>query len=463
MTIESHDHGNVIGSNLLTGPGFPSSLHICTYDLRGTVLRTGRPKRCRQTGLVTHTHQLLAGLGRAHPGLRVAVTQTGASTTARELVRTPEGQTVLWQGIRTGFPDLLHEDGSKRPDRVRLYYETLIDEPDNPLYRSLAAQYTTVIRHVGTPDLVAQNINPLVGILKAAEFGLLDEFEPVHLTGVVHDTADMPRRLDYVRRRVADPGPVTITLIAVSDAVRRHLVEHAGMPPDRVRTVCNGFDDRTFGQRVDHARRTRVFERVRARNGLPATGRMLLTSARRVAWKGHVDVLHAVRLLLARGRKDFYLAVNGAGLVDSREPDYEQYLAKLITELGLAGTVFLLDELSDAELAACYGRADMAVHPSRLPEPFGYANLEAMVAGAPVIATAHGGPLEYITSGVSGLLVPPAHPAALAEAIDRLLTDPTLHHRVAAGGLVSAHRFSLDAMITGYEAAITAHDPGSRP
>lgn len=441
----------------MPGSGFPAGLHICTYDVRGTIVRSGRPKRCRQTGLVTHTHQLLAGLARAHPGLRVAVTQTGASDAVRELIRTPEGQTVLWHGIRTGFPELLHQDGAKHPGRVRLYYETLVDEPDNPLYRSLAEQYATVIRQVGTRDLVAQNINPLVGILKAAEFGLLDDFGPVHLTGVVHDTTDMVGRFAYVRRRLAEPGRITITLVAVSDAVRRHLVDQSGMPADWVRTVRNGLDDQAFGQRIDHALRTGVFDRVRGRNGLPDTGRMLLTSARRVAWKGHMDVLHAVKRLLSCGRTDFYLAVNGAGLVDSREPDYERALAKTITELGLAGTVFLLDELSDAELAACYGHADVAVHPSRLPEPFGYANLEAMAAGTPVIASAQGGPLEYITPDVSGLLVPPADPAALAEAIDRLLTDHELHARVAARGRASARGFGLDAMITGYEAAITAH------
>jgi glycosyltransferase involved in cell wall biosynthesis len=341
-------------------------------------------------------------------------------------------------------------------------YETTIDEPDNPLYRSLAAQYATAIRRAGMPDLLAQNINPLVGILKAAEFGLLNDLGPVHVTGVVHDTADMMRRFDYVRRRLANSEPATITLIAVSEAVCRHLVEDAGIPRHSVRTVRNGIDEHKFRQRVEHARHTGVFEQVRARNGLPATGRMLLTSARRVAWKGHVDVLHATYLLLSRGRTDFFLAVNGAGLVDSREPDYERYLAKTITELGLAGMVFLLDELSDAELAACYGQADVAVHPSRLPEPFGYANLEAMLAGVPVIATAHGGPLEYITAGVSGLLVPPGDPVALAEAMDRLLTDRTLYPRVATGGQASARRFGLDAMIAGYEAAITAHHHGVR-
>lgn len=438
---------------------FPSCLHICTYDLRGTVVRTGQAKRCRQTGLVTHTHQLISGLGRAHPTLRLTVTQTGAPTAAYEHVRTPEGQTVLLQGIQTGFPDLLRVNGAKCPRRVRHYYETTIDDPDNPLYRSLARQYASVVRHVGTPHLLAQNTNPLVGILKAAEFGLLGDLAPVHVTGVVHDTTDMPRRFGYIRRQLADAGSARITLVAVSEAVRRQLVD-VGIPPERVRTVRNGIDVSAFRQRVERALRAGAFDRVRARNCLPATGRMLLTSARRVAWKGHLDVLHAVKLLVSEGRTGFYLAINGAGLVDTREPDYERLLAASITDMGLAGTVFLLDELSDDELAACYGRADIAVHPSRLPEPFGYANLEAMVAGAAVIATAHGGPLEYITTGESGLLVPPSNPFALAEAIGRLLGDHTLRARLARGGQASARRFGLDAMIHGYEAAICAQGCG---
>ncbi|MGH3886617.1 MAG: glycosyltransferase family 4 protein [Pseudonocardiaceae bacterium] len=435
---------------------FPDSLHIFTYDVRGTVLRTGQLKRCRQTGLVTHTHQLLGGFARAYPNLRLAITQTGAQEGASDLVRTPEGQTVLVYGIQTGFPDLLRVGGMKCPHRVQHFYESAIDDPDNPVYRSLAGQYATAIRRAGTPHLIAQNINPLVSILKADEFGLLGDFAPVHVIGVVHDTVDMPRRLDYVRRRLAQ-GTATITLIAVSQAVRRYLLDEAGIASENVRTVCNGIDAHTFCRRVEQARQDGVFERVRARNGLPTEGRMLFTSARRVTWKGHHDVLHAITLLAAHGCGDFYVVFNGASLVDTRDQGYEKHLAQTVAELGLRRTVFLLDELTDAELAACYGQAHIAVHPSRLPEPFGYANIEAMLAGVPVITTAHGAPLEYITHGISGLLVPLGDPPALATAIDALLSDQQLHARLAVAGRASASRFGLDAMVRGYQAAIRAH------
>jgi glycosyltransferase involved in cell wall biosynthesis len=148
---------------------------------------------------------------------------------------------------------------------------------------------------------------------------------------------------------------------------------------------------------------------------------------------------------------------NGAGMVDSRDANYENLLARTIANLGLPRVAFLLDKLTVAELAACYGQAYMAVYPSRLPEPFGYANIEAMLASVPVIVTAHGGPLEYITHGTTGLLVPPNDPSNLADTIDTLLSDRQLHARLAIGGRTSAERFGLDAMFRGYEAVLHAH------
>lgn len=53
-------------------------VHIATYDFAGTDLVTWTRKPCRTSGLVTHTHQLLSGLSRVAPHLRLALTQTGS-------------------------------------------------------------------------------------------------------------------------------------------------------------------------------------------------------------------------------------------------------------------------------------------------------------------------------------------------------------------------------------------------
>lgn len=433
---------------------FPDGLHICTYDVRGTLVASGQTKPVRETGLVTHTHQLLHGMARRHPDARLAVTQTGAVTPQRlgELL-TPEGLTVDLRTLATRFPKYLRDPrGGKSAHLVKRYYEDQIEDRTNPVWASLAQQYAHAVNDAGIPHLLLQNTNPLVSVLKAEEFGLMKG--GLDITGVVHDTAGAEQRFGYIAQRAEHTG-AGLRLIAVSDQVRQQMLT-AGIPGELVRTVFNGLDVPAFEARLQQARDAHVFARVRERNGLPAGHRIVLVSARRVPWKGHEDVIRAAARLDERGLMDDTVVVfNGAGLLDTRRPTYEDDLNRLVAELGLAGKVVLLDELTREEVAACYTAAHVSVLASREPEPFGYANLEAMLAGVPVIATGHGGPLAYIQDEVSGLLVPPNAPLAIAAAVERLLIDIPLHARLAEAGRASAERFTLDAMFDGYEAAIS--------
>jgi glycosyltransferase involved in cell wall biosynthesis len=113
--------------------------------------------------------------------------------------------------------------------------------------------------------------------------------------------------------------------------------------------------------------------------------------------------------------------------------------------LGLTKRVILLgyrDDVSDL-LASC----DVFVLPS-LFEGLPLSVLEAMAAGKPVVATAIGGTDEAVVDGVTGLLVPPADPAALAKGIRMVLSDPVLSARLGAAGRARAHeQFSAEAMV----------------
>ncbi|MBF6289986.1 glycosyltransferase family 4 protein [Nocardia cyriacigeorgica] len=440
---------------------FPLAMHILTYDMHGTVVATGQRKPCRHTGLVAHTHHLLSALAARHPGTRWAITQTGATRPGVYQLRTSDGTVVLAQGIRTGFGQYLGgADGGKDPARVRYFYEDTIDDPANPVYAGLARQYAHVIATADTQNLLAQNINPIVSVLKAEETGRLVAAGRLNVTGVVHDLAGAERRFDYLRRRL-EVTEHSVRIVAVSTAVAEHLAK-AGITSERVHTVPNGMDIAEFESRLHTADAQDAFAAVARRNRLPA-GPMVLLSARRVAWKGHADLIAALRILAARSvAGEAFVVFNGHDMHDTRALDYTRELTELIAASGLAGRVFLLDGLSPVEVAACYRAAAVAVLPSRCPEAFGYANIEAMLAGIPVITTDHGGPRDYIDHGHSGLLVPPSDPAALADALARVLTDAALHRRLAREGRASAARFGVEQMAAGYAQVITSHN-GVRP
>jgi len=86
--------------------------------------------------------------------------------------------------------------------------------------------------------------------------------------------------------------------------------------------------------------------------------------------------------------------------------------------------------ISDEELVDVLNRARLMIYAPRL-EPFGYAPLEANACGIPVIATTEGGTRETIQDGVNGLVVE-HQPEDMAAAIERLLRDDELHHRLSA-------------------------------
>ncbi len=87
---------------------------------------------------------------------------------------------------------------------------------------------------------------------------------------------------------------------------------------------------------------------------------------------------------------------------------YPERVRGLLAELGLAGDVaYFTAGLDDDQLALCYGAMDLLIHPtSSLDENFGYAPVEAMACGTPVLGTAYGGLKDTVVSGETGFLMP---------------------------------------------------------
>jgi phosphatidylinositol alpha-mannosyltransferase len=103
-------------------------------------------------------------------------------------------------------------------------------------------------------------------------------------------------------------------------------------------------------------------------------------------------------------------------------------------------------------LPAYHAASDVFVSPAVGQESFGIVLVEAMAAGVPVVCTDIPGYREVVRAGVDGLLVPPDDPAALADAIARVLSDGSLAATLAEGGRERAAGYAWEAVLPRLEA-----------
>ncbi|MSO72301.1 MAG: glycosyltransferase [Rhodospirillaceae bacterium] len=153
---------------------------------------------------------------------------------------------------------------------------------------------------------------------------------------------------------------------------------------------------------------------ARARGSGPTA--KLLTVATLTHRKAH-DVLIAALARLA----DLAWSCDLVGSLD-RDPRITANVRALIKASGLEARVRLLGELQDSALDAAYAGSDIFVLPSR-HEGYGMVFAEALARGLPIVACAAGAVTETVPAAAS-VLVPVDNPAALSEALRRLLTDP---------------------------------------
>jgi len=170
------------------------------------------------------------------------------------------------------------------------------------------------------------------------------------------------------------------------------------------------------------------------------------------------DTPDAAPLVLGLGRFDSIKGFDLALRAIAKLPDAYLWLAgegeetatllALTAELGIGRRVRFLGWRRDP--AALIDQADVLVVPSR-QEALGLTILEAWAQGVPVVASETPGPSYLIEPEASGLLVPREDPAALADALARVLDSPSLaQHLVAGGKLRLAMAFSESATVKAY-------------
>jgi glycosyltransferase involved in cell wall biosynthesis len=214
-------------------------------------------------------------------------------------------------------------------------------------------------------------------------------------------------------------------IIAISRAVAE-VLSADGIPPERVAVVHSGID-------LDHLRGTPPLG-IRDRLGLPPEARVAVNVGALSGDKDHPTLLRAAARLRA-SQANLHWAIAGEG---AERPALE----RLRAELGLDDRVHLLGHLD--EPARLIAEADCFVMSSR-DEGLGTSVLEAMALGIPVASTTAGG-LPEMVGGGAGLLVPPGDPAALSDAVARLLGDPVLAGEVTAKARAAVQGFTAARM-----------------
>jgi glycosyltransferase involved in cell wall biosynthesis len=281
------------------------------------------------------------------------------------------------------------------------------------------------------PDLLHAN-SLAMGILS----GTLGERLPVPSTAHLRDIVRLsPAQVAALNSHAR--------LVAVSRAVRDFHVAQ-GLDPDRVDVVYNGIDAAQFGPH----RRTGT---LRSARGLSDEA-VLIGTIGQIGLRKGLDVwADAAVRLLASGR-DFHAVVVGARHSTKAESvAFEAAFAERFATAGFASRRHLLGERTDVpDLLA---ELDLLVHPAR-QEPFGRVLLEAAASGVPIVATDAGGTREMLENERSALLVPPGDARRLADAVARVLDDPSeAARRAEAAGARIVQEFPVERAALGLDAA----------
>lgn len=270
----------------------------------------------------------------------------------------------------------------------------------------LRARLRRVIRQE-RPDLVHLNLYSFDAWGRLAAHELCPTITTWHSTDPRLSSRVFRRRVIQCFERWTCRWPDS-HLLAVSNNVKEYCCHNLKIPESRVTMIHNGID-------LD-----RYVSAMPARNNHPPR---LVMVGRFYEVKGHDVALQAMHIAREEGL-DFQLEFLGDGEL---RPDMES----VAHELGLAGKVYFKGICRD--IPGALPAYDIFIMPSRR-EGLPMAALEAMASYVPVVATRVSGLEEVVEHEVTGLLVPPENPEALARAIIRLLGDESLRHRLALAG-----------------------------
>jgi len=210
------------------------------------------------------------------------------------------------------------------------------------------------------------------------------------------------RPLDHIASRLSHR--ITVN----SQAVRDDMVRCENVDVSKLLLIYNGVDTGPFRAALS------CVKDVRLDLNLKKTTKLMIVIANLIPYKGHLELLHAAKEVVERFPDALFLLV---GEDRGIQKDLEQDVANL----SIGQSVRFLGRRDD--VPALLTASDISILPSH-EEGFSNVILESMAAGLPVVATNVGGNSEAVLDGITGWVVPPEDPRALAAKIIDLLKDP---------------------------------------
>lgn len=203
-------------------------------------------------------------------------------------------------------------------------------------------------------------------------------------------------------------------IISISDAVTRYAANH-GIDTTKFTTIHDGID-----VVVVKSLQTRTPDSIRDELNINKRSTIIGVVGNIKDWKGQHVLVEAVDKLKEEFPELICLII-GAVSELRKDQEYYEYIKELIETRQLKEKVFFTGYRND--VPDMISSLDILIHTSTEPEPLGRVVLEGMLLGKPVIATAHGGPVEIIENNISGVLVKPSDAGELAERIREILNN----------------------------------------
>ncbi|MEW6225170.1 MAG: glycosyltransferase family 4 protein [Chloroflexota bacterium] len=312
---------------------------------------------------------------------------------------------------------------------------TVIDEPDDAIATGILAAYLADAR----ADVVHNHMYraEIVGTKAAIALGEAGHRRP-WVISTVHSSRVRSDEDQEALRRLT---PLMDHLIVVSNAIERKVVDEGRSGTSRS-LIYNGVDL----ERYNHQEPCCT---LRDEYGMDPDSPIVGVVGRLELEKGHPTLLEAWPLVLAAVPQAYLLIVGEGSRLDA--------LHDIARQQRIERHVVFTGRRDD--IPAVTAAFDVAVLPS-YREAQGLTILEAMALSRPVVASNVGGIPEMIEDGVTGLLVPPHDPPALAAAVVRLLRDHPLADMIGRAGHDLVHdRFCVQLMVNAVQAL---YDEGAR-